>query len=92
MDAEPYSNREIREMFGEMKLDLTEIKAQTKLTNGRVSKLENWRWFITGATTMITIVVIPLLGWALWVLSNIQGQVNAAVHTALSAYDITQQK
>lgn len=61
MDNEtPYSNRELREFFGDVKNDLAEIKAQTIKTNGRVSSLENWRYAVVGGLTVITVLIVPL--------------------------------
>lgn len=39
-----------------IKDSLDEIKIQTKLTNGRVGRLEVWRGFITGGLTILSIV------------------------------------
>ncbi len=38
---------------------LDEILEQTKKTNGRVSKLENWRAYLVGAWAVVSLVVIP---------------------------------
>lgn len=84
----PYTNREIREKWHDIGNDLQKILTQTTATNGRVGKLENWKYFITGGMAVIVIIVVPLLGWALYVLVNIQGQVHSAVKDALSVYNI----
>jgi hypothetical protein len=44
--------------------DLKEIKEQTKLTNGRVTKLENYQHRIIGWTACAAGVAI-LIGWAI---------------------------
>jgi hypothetical protein len=36
-----------------------EMLAQVKKTNGRVSKLENWRWAVVGGLAVLT----TLVGW-----------------------------
>jgi cytochrome c-type biogenesis protein CcmH/NrfG len=84
----PYTNREIREKWHDIANSLSAILVQTTTTNGRVSRLENWKFFITGGMSVIILIVVPMLGWALWVLVNIQGQVHSAVDDALSAYNI----
>lgn len=61
MSDVPYSNREIDEKFGEVKSLLLEIRDQTKKTNGRVSRLENWRWMIAGGMAVICFIVVPLV-------------------------------
>jgi len=88
MEDVPFSNREIREMFSDVKGGLERIERQTVATNGRVTKLERWKYIGMGATSVLTLIVVPILAWALWVLVNIQGQVHEAVDQALSAYDI----
>lgn len=88
MPDEPFKNREILEMFSDVKKDLKEIKVQTTMHNGRMTKVERWQAYMSGGMTVLTVIVVPILGWALWVLSNIQGQVHSAVDEALSAYEI----
>jgi uncharacterized coiled-coil DUF342 family protein len=44
---------------------LEEIKEQTTKTNGRVTNLEQWRWKIVGAATVIAI--LAKAGWDLLV-------------------------
>lgn len=61
MEEVPYQNREIREMFEDVQDSLTRIEKQTTQTNGRVSKLENWRWFVAGGLTIITVVLLPVV-------------------------------
>jgi len=88
MPEEPYKNREIDEFRFDVRNSLQRIEIQTSLTNGRVNKLESWKWFISGGISVLTIIVVPILAWSLWVLVNIQNQVHGAVDQALSAYDI----
>jgi hypothetical protein len=59
--AEHYSTGELKQLFNGIKEDLGEIKDQTKKTNGRVSALENWRWFITGGLVIIGSLLVPIL-------------------------------
>lgn len=85
----PFQNREIKEMFNDLQKGQDRIESQVKLTNGRVTQLERWKYIGMGATSVLTLIVVPILAWALWVLVNIQGQVHNAVDEALSAYEIT---
>jgi hypothetical protein len=51
----------MQKLLEEIRDDGKETKLQAKMTNGRVNKLENWRWFITGGLTLITVLLLPLL-------------------------------
>lgn len=68
MNEQDYSKRELDEKFLDIKEDLLVIKnvldsveTQTKKTNGRVNGLENWRWFLVGIGTVVTVLLIPIL-------------------------------
>ena len=53
-DAQRHSDKELH-----VKLD--EIICLTRLTNGRVTKLENWKGRIVGGMVVIVGIVIPLI-------------------------------
>jgi uncharacterized membrane protein len=55
-----YSKREIDDHFHNVNVKLDDIKAQVIRTNGRVSSLENWRWFLVGVGTVI-VILLPIL-------------------------------
>jgi hypothetical protein len=38
-----------------------ETRDQARKTNGRVSRLENWRWLLLGMGSITTIVLLPIL-------------------------------
>jgi len=99
----PYSNREIREKWDDignalsklstdMSIGFTEVKGKQDQTNGNVKTLQLWRAGLTGATGVLTLIMVPLLGWALYTLSTINDRINKGVADALSAYEITVQK
>jgi fructose-bisphosphate aldolase class 1 len=73
---ENYSNREIREMFNDIKQQMNRIEAQTIKTNGRVSTLEKdkidpqdfkalntWSIMSKGGMIVLGVVVLPVLGF-----------------------------
>lgn len=41
--------------------NVEEVKKQTIKTNSRVTKLEKWKWKITGAITVITFLLAPVI-------------------------------
>ena len=92
MPNEPFSNREIKEMFSDMCSKLDRIEAQTNRTNGRVSSLEIWRGGMVGGMAVLSVIVVPLLGWALYTLTTINGKVESSTQSAitkvLSAYEV----
>lgn len=53
-------NQLIEYRFTEVKEKLEEILEQTKRTNGRVSSLEVWRGYTTGAIAVI-LIAIPVI-------------------------------
>jgi predicted Na+-dependent transporter len=70
----------------------TEVKSKQDQTNGNVKSLQLWRAGLTGATGVLTLIMVPLLGWALYTLSSIDERINRGVQSALSAYEVTVQK
>jgi hypothetical protein len=65
-----YSGDKIEGLFALVNEKLDAIHEQTAKTNGRVTVLEDrankhdqWRWFITGGLSIITIIVLPMLYW-----------------------------
>lgn len=53
--------------------DLKDILTQVKITNGRVTVLENWRSKMKGvwlAVTIAGLAIVTIIGWILTVLSN----------------------
>jgi hypothetical protein len=59
MDDCRYTNRELDSHFTEIKETLKRIEAQTMKTNGRVTALENWKYFITGLVTLLILLKLP---------------------------------
>lgn len=50
----------IDERFGAIGESLNRIETQTTKTNGRVRSLEVWKGVITGALSIITILILPI--------------------------------
>ena len=78
----PFSNREIREMVKDTSLAIARVEEQTKEHNHRMTKMEEWKAYSLGAMSVITLIILPILGWALWALVNIQDTVDASVKDA----------
>lgn len=83
----PYSNRELDEWRKDVAASLGRIEAQTIKTNGRVTSMERWRSFITGGMAILTVMVLPMLTWAILQIvdlpQTLHVQVQAAVQDAL---------
>lgn len=88
----PYTNRELREHWHNQNNALAEILVQTKKTNGAIADINRWRERINGAAFVggffVTVIVVPVLSWAIYVLVNINQTIHASVDQALSAYDV----
>lgn len=52
-----YSNQTLHEILVRLEKKVDDTLDQTKLTNGRVRKLEVWKGFITGGITLLSIIV-----------------------------------
>lgn len=89
----PYSNREIREKWHDIANDLQSILTQTTKTNGSVADLNRWRERMNGGAVVagifMTVIVVPILGYALYTLVNLPNTIHEAVDQALQAYNIT---
>jgi hypothetical protein len=92
MPEEPFRNREILEMFADVKKDLLEIFEQTSATNGSIADINRWRERMNGAVAasgvFMTVVVIPILAWSIYTLTNIDRVIHKSVDEALSAYEV----
>jgi hypothetical protein len=88
MSEEPFKNREIIEMFNDVKQKLDDIVIQTTKHNGRMTTVERNQAYAAGGISVLTLIVIPMLAWAMWTLANISDIVHNSVDQAVSAYHI----
>ena len=75
----PFSNREIREMVKDTNQAIARVEIQTTRHNGRMTRMEEWRAFQSGAMAVICTLIVPILGWALYVLINIDDRIEEAL-------------
>jgi len=69
---------------------LRRVEAQTVKINGTVAELQKWKYISMGAVMVLSILVVPLLSWALYTLANINVDIQRAVDEALEDYEINQ--
>lgn len=71
---------------------LMSIETQTKKTNGSVAEINKWRERMNGGAIVLSffmsVVVLPVLTWAIIVLVNLPQTINNSIQKALSVYDI----
>lgn len=84
MPEQDFTNREIRAMFDDLKDGNDRIEEQTKKHNGRMTKMERWQSYMMGAFSMLTLVVVPILAWALYSLVHLP----QTIQEALSVYEL----
>lgn len=100
MNDKPFSNREITSMFQSIleKLDAhTEVHSTilgaVQITNGKVADIQTWRERMNGGMTVtgifMTVVIIPILTWAVWSILNIQFSIEENVKKAVEIYEET---
>lgn len=89
MSDENYSKRELDEKFDGVHVQLDRIETQTTKTNGSVANLKSWRDMTVGALAILTLMIVPILGWALIQLVNIPQDINTAITQELQNYDVT---
>lgn len=90
----PFSNREIREMFDDIKGDLSDIKVQTTKTNGRVTSLELSRAEQDGiykataiASTLAFSILMAVTGYVLTQVISIDSRITSAISAALAPFE-----
>lgn len=98
-NEQDFTNREIQSMFGALKSQLEEhgqthekILSAVKETNGKVANIQAWRERVNGgsvvAVAFMSAIVIPILVWAVYTLSNLDRTINESIQKALSVYEI----
>lgn len=92
----PYTNRELREKWHDISNDLQNIIVQTTKTNGSVAELNRWRERINGGAIVtgvfMSLIVMPILVFAIITLVNLPESIDEAVDKALSAYEVKIEK
>lgn len=72
-----YSTRELDSRFTGIEDIQAQILQQTKKTNGSVADLKAWRSFITGGVSILTVIVVPVLGWLLLTVVGLDKSIGA---------------
>lgn len=96
MADEPYTVRELDGKFLGVHEKLDAILKQTMATNGKVADIQKWRERVMGYATAVIVVggavIMPLLGWGLYRLANIDAITRSVVADELSTYQIEEIK
>lgn len=83
-----YLNREIDEKLSNLQTSMDKgfegVIKRLDYTNGKVQKNSEWRIYTAGALSIISLVVLPILYWAVVTLVNIDDHIDQA----LQAYEI----
>lgn len=66
----------------------TETLTEVKHINTRVTSLERWQDRTIGGMAVLTLVVMPILGWALYKIANNDRVIQDSVDRALTRYNI----
>ena len=88
MTEPPYTNREIDHYLGDMKRQLNRIEAQTTKTNGRVSRNELRIAYAIGGLAILSLIALPILGWALFTLVSIESTIAKTVQNQLDGFEL----
>lgn len=70
MSERPYADEgEVIASFNGVREQLNRIEDQVRKTNGRVSNLELWRAYLTGA---VAVLIFLVSGFGIWALENLR--------------------
>ena len=58
------TNKKLNKDIKHIKETVTRIEAQVIKTNGRVSALERWRSYLLGACAVLTMLLVPVIIYA----------------------------
>lgn len=72
-----YSTRELDTRFRGIENTQEQILKQTTKTNGSVIDLKLWRSYLTGGFAVLTLLILPTLGWILLNISDLATKVSA---------------
>lgn len=76
-----YPDSTLKVIFDDFKKQLDRIELQTCKTNGRVSKLESWKSYVTGAVAIITIFGGAFIGLVVYVYNMKLGTIDSNVES-----------
>lgn len=80
------------EKHDEILVVVQDVRGEARATNGKVADINSWREQVNGgakvAAFFFTVLVVPILGWAIFVLSTIEAKIHESLDQALQAYNI----
>lgn len=72
---------QLNRIEGQNKEQLTRIEVQVLKTNGSVANLKSWKSYITGGLTILTIVIVPAIGYLTYTLLNVDKEITAHIQS-----------
>lgn len=79
----PYTNRELREQAKDLQDSIDRVEAQTTKHNARMTKMEEWRAYITGGMAMLTLIALPIMGWLVYSVLTLPQSIDQAVEESV---------
>lgn len=76
----------IKDQLGTLETSATEIKTRLDVANGRTKTNERAIAMAQGGLIVVSLIAVPMLGWALFTLVNLQNTITDIVEKELATY------
>lgn len=72
------------EVHSEIKDLIKTVITKIEYTNGKVGELVKWRERLTGMATIITLFMVPIMGWALYQVVTIDEKIETSLENSFT--------